>query len=93
MSWNDEYADAGICDGPASENMPGWFDIPTPGGEFALEADGDVDDVGLGTENVNDVCLSAVFSLCSLFNKSRRFSFSDEARSFLASSAATLSSN
>lgn len=38
----------------------------------------------LGTVNVNDDCLSMTFSFCNLESKSRRFSFSDVATSFLA---------
>lgn len=46
-----------------------------------------------GTANVNDDSLSITFSFCKRERRSRRFSFSDEAASFLASRAATLSSN
>lgn len=46
-----------------------------------------------GTAKVNDDCLSDRFSFCRRERRSRRFSFSDTACSFLASSAATLSSN
>lgn len=47
----------------------------------------------LGTEKVKGVCLSATFSFWRRDNRSRRFSFSCSARSFFASSSATLSSS
>lgn len=53
----------------------------------------------LGTENVKAdclraaFCLRATFSLCNRVNRSRRFSFSFSACSFLASRSATLSSS
>ena len=46
-----------------------------------------------GTENVNAVCFSIMFSFCNLESRSRKFSFSFSAAAFFASSAATLSSN
>lgn len=47
----------------------------------------------LGAVNVKEDCLSTTFSFRSRVSKSRRFSFSFSACSFLASSSATLSSS
>jgi len=47
----------------------------------------------LAIAKVKEVCLSATFSLWTWDNRSRRFSFSCWARSFFASSSATLSSS
>jgi hypothetical protein len=49
--------------------------------------------VDFGTENVKVDSLSITFSFCSRERRSRRFSFSEVAASFLASRAATLSSS
>jgi hypothetical protein len=61
--------------------------------EESPAADGVELDPGFGTVNVNDDCLSAMFSFCRRVKRSLRFSFSVSVAVFLASRAATLSSN
>jgi hypothetical protein len=87
-----------------SELKSSGFDEFVCGDEAGNDAEGDrtyiepdADTPGtppdFGTENVKLDSLSITFSFCSRDSRSRRFSFSEVAASFLASRAATLSSS
>lgn len=73
----------------------GWeFGVPSrrrklPDGEIPTEMLPEA----LGAEKVNGDCFKTTFSDCRRWRRSRRFSFSAAATSFLASSSATLSSS